>query len=391
MSEYQKTVESIFNLADIHINGSHPWDITVHDQRFFQRLLAERSLGFGEAYMDGWWSCEQPDDMLARILSSHLYLKVKPNAQLIWHLIKARFSNLQTKRLARKVAEQHYDIDNDLYQLMLDKRLCYTCGYWDNASTLDQAQENKLDLICQKLALKPGMRVLDIGCGWGSFSKYAAEHYGVEVTGVTISKEQIALGNALCKGLPVKLHLKDYRDVEGQYDRVVALGVLEHIGHKNYGEFMNTVARSLNDDGLALLHTIGNLNTVYTTEPWLEKYIFPNSMIPSLKQLANAWEGKLVIEDMHNFGADYDKTLMAWQQNFSNNWHLLKDKYDERFFNMWNYYLFSCAASFRVRRNQLWQFVVSKTGVQNGYKRVGERSMVSLPNKNAASLAALTE
>jgi cyclopropane-fatty-acyl-phospholipid synthase len=251
---------------------------------------------------------------------------------------------------------------------MLDKRMNYSCAYWKGARTLNKAQENKLELICKKLYLKPGMKVLDIGCGWGAFAKYAAEKYGVEVVGITVSKEQVALAKELCTDLPVEFRLQDYRDVNEKFDRVVSVGMIEHVGYRNYRDYFKVAERCLNDDGLFLLHTIGEVRSVKNINAFTHKYIFPNGMLPSIAQLAKAAEGLFLIEDLHNFGADYDKTLMAWYENFKNSWAEIKDQYDERFYRMWSYFLLSSAGGFRARNtNQLWQIVLSKKGVSGGY------------------------
>jgi cyclopropane-fatty-acyl-phospholipid synthase len=251
---------------------------------------------------------------------------------------------------------------------MLDKQMAYSCGYWRDAGNLDEAQENKLDLICRKLGLQPGTKVLDIGCGWGSLAKYAAEKYKAEVVGITVSQEQVDLARKICGGLPVEIKLMDYRDIRGQFDRIVSVGMIEHVGYKNYRTFMEVTHRCLQGDGLFLLHTIGSNKSRTSVDPWINKYIFPNGMLPSIKQLGSAIEGLFVMEDWHNFSADYDKTLMAWDGRFEDSWEKLKSKYDEGFHRMWRYYLLSCAGSFRARKNQLWQIVLSKRGISGGYQ-----------------------
>jgi cyclopropane-fatty-acyl-phospholipid synthase len=276
--------------------------------------------------------------------------------------------NLQRRSRAFQIGERHYDIGHDLFSHMLDKRLIYSCGYWKNASTLDEAQEAKLDLVCRKLHLTPGMRVLDIGCGWGGTAKFAAERYGVEVVGVTVSEEQANFAKELCRGSPVEIRLQDYRDVVGTFDRVLSLGMFEHVGPKNYLTFMSIARNSLADTGLFLLHTIGRNRSGSTTDPWLERYIFPNSMLPSARQICGAIEGSFVLEDWHNFGADYDKTLLNWCDKFDENWDALKRHYDQRFYRMWKYYLLSSAGAFRARKSQLWQLVLSPQGVPGGYR-----------------------
>ncbi len=366
MASVKDKVAEWLGLAGVKVNGSRPWDIKVHDERFYGRVISGGSLALGESYMDGWWDAERLDQCVARILSARLEKRAK-RRDLIGIWVKSRVLNLQRRTRAFEVGERHYDLGNELYGATLDKSLTYTCGYWKSAKTLDEAQEAKLELVCRKLELKKGMRVLDIGSGWGSFAKYAAEKYKVKIVGVTVSKEQVEFSKRLCKNLPVEIRLQDYRDIKGEFDRVVSLGMFEHVGYKNYREYMEIVSRCLKEKGLFLLHTIGGNVSVKSCDPWMDKYIFPNAMLPSVRQIAAAAEGLFVMEDWHSFGADYDKTLMAWWRNFERNWEFLKKKYDERFYRMWRYYLLTCAASFRVRKNQLWQIVFSKGGVPGGY------------------------
>jgi len=325
-------------------------------------------LAFGESYMDGWWDCDALDQLAVRLLSAHMDKKIKvTNPSVLLTFLGAFLFNAQSKGRAYMVGEKHYDAGNDLFSLMLDKRMNYSCAYWKYAKDLDQAQIDKMDLICRKLHLKPGMKVLEIGCGWGGFAKYATKNYEVNVYGITISKEQEQYAKESCKGLDVRFELKDYRELNTQYDRIVSIGMFEHVGYKNYKQYMEVVHRCLKEDGLFLLHTIGRNSSARATEPWVNKYIFPNGMTPSAKQISAATEDLFVIEDWHSFGQDYDKTLMAWYENFHNNIINLKDSYDERFQRMWRYYLLMCAGSFRARRNQLWQLVLTKNGIRGGY------------------------
>lgn len=355
------------SLAEIEINGTQPWDLQVHNDNFYRRVLTHGSVGLGEAYMDAWWDCEALDQFFCRIVHADLEHKVRGNWKLLLKALAARIVNLQSRGRAFQVGERHYDLGNDLFENMLDKRLVYSCAYWNDARTLDEAQENKLDLICRKIGLKRGMRILDIGCGWASFAKYAAEKYGATVVGITVSKEQLTLGRRLCKGLPVEIRLQDYRDINESFDRVVSVGMFEHVGYKNYETFMRCVHKCLKDDGLFLLHTIGGNESVVAPEPWSHKYIFPNGLLPSIRQIGAAIEGLFVMEDWHNFSVDYDKTLMAWHRNFENSWDKIKSNYDERFYRMWRYFLLSNAGAFRARKNQLWQVILSKSGVRGGY------------------------
>jgi cyclopropane-fatty-acyl-phospholipid synthase len=369
-NRYKEMAKSILAIADVDIDGSDPWDIQVHDEDFYRRVFSQGTLGLGESYMDGWWGCKHLDEFFDRVLRARLDIHLQKNWKLISSVLLARLFNRQSKNRAFQIGEKHYDLGNDLFENMLDSRLAYSCGYWNGADTLDTAQEQKLDLICRKLGLQPGMKVLDIGCGWASFIKYAAEKYGAEVVGITVSKEQVEYGQEICKGLPVDIRLQDYRDINEQFDYIVSVGMIEHVGYKNYRTYMEMVYRCLKDDGLFLLHTIGGNRSVKATDPWIDKYIFRNGMLPSIQQLGAAIEGLFIMEDWHNFSADYDRTLMSWYKNFTANWDKISANYSDRFYRMWEYYLLSCAGSFRARSNQLWQIVLAKRGVTGGYKSI---------------------
>jgi cyclopropane-fatty-acyl-phospholipid synthase len=355
-------IRDLLNLAGVEVNGKNPWDLQVHDQRFYDRVLRGSSLGLGESYVEGWWESDSIDEFVSRALKADLDKKVKGDWKIALFVLRSRLINLQAPSRAFEVGEHHYDLGNDLYCAMLDRRLNYTCGYWKNAATLDEAQEAKLDLVCRKIGMKPGMSVLELGCGWGSFAKFAAEKYGARVLGVTVSKEQVALGMELCRGLPVELRLQDYREVQGKFDAVISIGVMEHVGYKNYRTYMQVVDRCLKDDGIAFIHTIGGNESTTIGETWSEKYIFPNSMLPSISQLGAAMENIFVMEDWHNIGPHYDKTLMAWHANFVAAWPGLKQKYGDRFYRMWRYYLLTSAGAFRSRNQQLWQIVLTRQG-----------------------------
>lgn len=370
MNKTEIWVNELLKPTGIKINGNNSWDIRVLNKKLYNRVKAEGSLGLGEAYMDGWWECEKLDEFFYKILSTDIYDKVGLSFPVLLGIISAKLFNLQAVKRAFQVGERHYDTGNDLFEVMLGKTMAYSCGYWRNVKSLDSAETAKLDLICKKLNLKKGQKVLDIGCGWGSFAYYAAKNYGVKVIGVTVSKEQVKFAEEMCKGLPAEFRLRDYREIDEKFDHIVSVGMFEHVGYKNYKTFFEIARKCLKENGLFLLHTIGNLKTENRVEPWTNKYIFPNGVLPSLKRIADDVEGKFVIEDIHNFGADYDKTLMAWYNNFEKAWPKLKDKYGERFYKMWKYYLLSCAGSFRARDMALWQIVLSPRGVSGGYKSI---------------------
>ena len=364
---FRDKVERIFSVADVKFSGKRPWDIKVRNEAIYRRILKQGSIGLGEGYMDGWWECNRLDELFFRIYKANLQNTIKTWGD-FWEFLKGLLFNQQKLSRAFQVGQHHYDIGNDLYQCMLDKRLIYSCGYWKEASTLDEAQEAKLELIAQKLRLKPGMNVLDIGCGWGGTAKYFAQRYGVNVVGVTVSKEQVKLAKTLCQDLPIEIRFQDYRSVGEVFDRVVSVGMIEHVGYKNYATFMDSVRRCLKKEGLFLLQTIGINQSTICPDRWIVHHIFPNSMLPSIKQLGGAIERRFVLEDLHNFGPDYDRTLMQWFKNFQSNWHILNTNYDERFYRMWKYFLLSCAGVFRSRAIQLWQLVLSPQGVEGCYR-----------------------
>lgn len=351
---------------DIAVNGNRPFDVQVRNPAFYRKTLLRGIDGALSAYVDGWWDCGQLDELTARIVRGPFRLPQERWLARFWNRFRATLLNLQNHRRALQV-QDHYDLGNDLFLAMLDRRLVYSCAYWRDAHDLDQAQLAKLDLIARKLRLQPGMRVLDIGCGFGSFAKYAVERYGVHVVGITVSKQQYELGRTLCRGLPVELRFQDYRDLDDRpYDAAVSVGMMEHVGYKNYRRFLQIIHRQLKPEGLFLLQTIGGNTSRVSAGRWIQN-IFPNGMLPSARQLAAAAERLFVIEDWHSFGADYDRTLMAWYENFQSNWPSLRGKYGPRFYRLWKCYLLTSAGCFRARENQLWQLVLSPRGIPGGY------------------------
>lgn len=362
-------VQQLFAKSGVRIGGRRPWDIRVSNEKFYDRALAEGNLGLGESYMDGWWECDRLDEFFHRLLKAKLEEKI-----LFWpfllEAVKSRVLNWQNKARAFSNAGRHYDIGDDVYAKMLDKRRVYSCAYWKGAANLDQAQRNKLELSCRKLDLKPGLSLLDIGCGWGSLAQYAAEKYRVRVVGITVSKNQFVYAKRNVAAKNVEIRLQDYRDLPPEkFDRIVSIGMFEHVGYKNYDRFMEVAADHLRDDGLFLLHTIGGNRSTTRIDPWVQRYIFPNAMLPSIAQIGAAAERRFIMEDWHNFGPDYDRTLMAWWENFEKGWAELSARYSKRFHRMWKYYLLSCAAAFRARELQVWQILLSKGGTRSPQRR----------------------
>jgi len=358
--------------AGVRFNGNDPWDIQVHDRQVYARILTKGSLGFGESYMDGLWDSAALDELFHRLLNFDTEKKLGSLARLrlLGEVLRHRLMNPQSKQRAFQVGEQHYDIGNDVFEAMLDPTMSYSCAFWQDADTLEQAQLHKLDLICRKLELRPGEKLLEIGCGWGGLARHAAQHYGVKVLGITVSREQQSLARERCAGLPVDIELMDYRDLKGRFDKLVSVGMFEHVGPKNYPAYFDAACRLMQDDGLFLLHTIGIHKTSGATDAWIDKYIFPNGKLPSAAEIAAVLDDRFLIEDWHNFGQDYDRTLMAWWDRFDAAWPGLEKRYGPRFYRMWKYYLLCCAGFFRSRQGQLWQLVLSKRGRKQVYRSV---------------------
>ena len=365
-------ITHVLAVADVSLDGKRPQDITVNNPDFFKQVLSEGELALGEAYMNGDFDANQLDVFIEHLLAANLDQNVKPTLGLAKAMVSAKVTNLQSVSRAKRDVSYHYNIGNDLYEKMLDDRMIYTCGYWARAKNLNQAQEHKLDLICQKLYLKKGMTILDIGCGWGGFAEYATKKFGVKVTGISLSEEQIKIAKRRTKGLGAKMILKDYRDMTGKFDRIVSIGMLEHVGLKNYSEFFEICNRLLAPGGIMLHHSIGNNHRdTGKGSRWIRKYIFPGTQLPTLSDFDKAVEWKFVIEDVHNFGPDYDKTLLAWHRNFIKSYPKLDHtRYDERFKRMWEYYLLSVAATFRTRKIQLWQIVMRRDEAAGTYRAV---------------------
>lgn len=356
-------IRNMLNHAGVRVNGDRPWDIQVYNRKLYTRVFNEKNLGLGESYMDGWWDCERIDEFIHRLLNSDLECRIRGNLKYIMRQVPALVFNLQSALRSRIIADRHYDLGNELFFSFLDPYYQYSCAYFKNTDSLNQAQQNKLNLIAGKLELKSDDHLLDIGSGWGGLARYMAESTGCRVTGVNISKRQLEFSREFCAGLPVEFKDQDYRDIQGKFDKIVSVGMFEHVGLKNYQAFMNTAYSALKKDGIFLLHTIGGNKSKKGCDQWITRYIFPNGMLPSMAQIAQHSEGLFILEDVHNLGPHYDRTLMKWSENFQKNWPELKNKtskYDERFKRMWEYYLLSCAGAFRARNIQLWQVVFTR-------------------------------
>ena len=356
-----EVMRDLLQRAGITVGGDAPWDIQIHDERVYPRALRDGTLGVGEAYVEGWWDCQAIDQMIERLIRARVDLVLRESWVLLANAVRSRIFNLQATR-AFEVGERHYDVGNDLYLAMLGRRMIYTCAYWKDHDTLEAAQEAKLDLVCRKIGARPGMRILDLGCGWGGFAAFAAENYGADVVGYTVSREQWAWAKERYAGLPVDIRLADYRHATGRFDAVVSIGLMEHVGPKNYRAYMELATRRLAPGGVVFVHTITGQEPRTQIDPWFQKYIFPNAVIPTLGQLATAMDEILVAEDVHNIGEHYDRTLMAWWTNFDRAWPSLRARYGDPFYRMWKFYLLTSAAQFRARALCLLQIVATAKG-----------------------------
>jgi cyclopropane-fatty-acyl-phospholipid synthase len=312
---------------------------------------------------------EQIDVFFEKFLSAHGL--PKPSIIDIAQSARNVLINTQIGKRAFQVGHKHYDLGNDMYQLMLGESMGYSSALFNGPNqSLTGAQYNKFDTLCKKLKLQPGMKVLEICAGWGTFARHAAAHYGVEVVGLTVSKEQKAFAEKRCEGLPVKFILVDYRKLprahDNTYDRVVSIEMIEAVGKKNMRGYFSVINRVLKLDGLAGLQAIVGSGK---DDAFLSTRIFPNGHVPSLTEIARGTDGLLRLIDWHSFGSNYDRTLLAWDANFRKHWNKIKNLtnsageqlYDEAFYRMWRYYLLVCAASFRIGFNDVAQLVFAKS------------------------------
>lgn len=418
----RKWLEELLAHADIRLDGDRPFDIRVHDERLFDRVTAAGTLGAGEAYMQGWWDCEALDRLFARAIGAGLENRLRLNLYTLALTVRHTLFNMQSSGRAPMVARRHYDFGNELFEAMLGPNMNYSCAWWSGledvkkkkaslrataqarglsttgsgapapedctdglpacypqqpGARLEEAQNAKMELICRKLQLEPGMTVLDIGCGWGSLARYMARNYGCHVTGISISHNQIEWARqreqeADGPAGPGRISwiLGDYRDLRGEFDRIVSVGMFEHVGSKNYRRYFRTAREVLKPHGLFLLHTIGSLSLRAGCDPWISRYIFPNGQLPTLDAILRACQGLFVLEDCHNMGADYDPTLMAWHERLDQGLRAGAFDLTDAEARMFRYYLLTCAAAFRCRDIELWQIVLSPGGVAAGYEAV---------------------
>ena len=372
---------TIANQIGVEINGPNAWDIQIHNESLYSRLFRDGSLGAGESYMDGWWDCNDLVELSFRVAKNNLLLE--SGLPLFVHTTRSFLLNLQNKIRARIVGECHYDLPIPLWEKMLGASMIYTNGIWQDTDDLDTAGFAKYDLVCRKLELKKGDTLLELGCGWGAFLKYAATHYGCRCTGVTISKEQAKYASELCQSLPVKIHHCDYRDRDVynpddiKYDAITTLGMTEHVGRKNYRQCMQIIYEQLRDCRLFLLESSGN-SKESAPDMFIQKYIFPYLDMPTVGSIDKYTRDFFVLEDMQTVSVDYAKTIIAWSNNFKKYWSdfdLSENTFGglskNQFYRMWVYYLDCCAGVLKARtETQAWQFLFSKGHLTNGYRSV---------------------
>lgn len=358
------TIARVLDRAGVEIGGAAPHDIKLHDRAALRAYALRGMLGASDAYVAGQWDSDRLDELVFRLLRANDSF----GESSWWRAALGAVVNAQAGRRGFAVA-RHYDLGNDLFEAMLDPRMIYSCAYWEGAETLAAAQEQKLDLVCRKLGLARGMRLLDVGGGWGGLAKFAAERYGVRAVVTTISREQAEYAKAACRGLPIEIRVQDYRAMGADhFDAVASIGMFEHVGHKNYRRFFEVVRDQLAPHALFLLHSIGGATSRTTYDPWFEQNIFPGTHIPSARQITGASEGLFHVEDWQDIGLHYDRTLLAWHDNFERAWPRLRDKYGERFYRTWRYYLLVSAGAFRARHLHTWQVVFAATGRLDGYR-----------------------
>lgn len=356
----QFAVARIFSIADVAINGTRRWDIRVSDDRFFPSVLFQGSLGLGESYLRGWWTCEDLEELFYRLITGGLE---RISRALPVHMIGRladRFVNQQTRDKSLRVAERHYNLGNDLFLSFLGAYKNYSCGLYESTQTLDEAQVAKMEKICHELDLRPGDRLLDVGGGWGEFARFAATRHGCHVTSINIADEQIAYATEYCGDAPVEIRKCDYREISGRYNKIAVIAMLTHVGYKNYRLFMEVMSRCLEPNGLILIETVGGHVSQTNCEPWTDKYIFPGGMIPSLEQLDRSVEGLFHRTRISEFGLSYVRTLRSWHQNLLAAWPTLRHRYDDSTRLMFEYFFLSCAGAFRARDLVYWHVLLSK-------------------------------
>jgi cyclopropane-fatty-acyl-phospholipid synthase len=382
MNVYKKAVERILSTVDVRIGGSRPFDMQVHSDLFYKRVLLEGSVGLGESYMDGLWDCADLEELVFRFVESGIERRFRLLPGFVTMNALGHLVNRQPRSLGERTS-RHYNTDNDLFASFLGKYKNYSCAFYEEGDDLDTAQLKKMDLICDELCLRPGENVLDIGGGWGEIAKHMASR-GCRITSINIADEQMRAAREHCKGASVDVVKCDYRDVAGTFDKIAIIAMMSHVGHKNHRPLFETVHRHLAPDGLVFVDTVGSAVSLQNGNPWIDKYIFPGIVFPSIQQISRAVEGLFVIEAVRNFGASYVKTLRAWNANLRRAWPRLSHRHDERTRRMFEFFFLTVAGFFRARDFQNWYVVLSPEGTTQPAMRTCKALAARPPERHVA-------
>jgi len=348
----------------VHTFGTEGKEVNwyVTDEKALRRIALDWEFQLGQTYMEGLWHAGEGSlyDLLGLLRANFQPKKgswLKPLQGMIqqWNKVSRAYANIS----------HHYDIHEDVFRRFLDKEMFYSCAYFESDdATLEEAQLSKARHIARKLLLQPGQKVLDIGCGWGSMMFYLAQNYHVDVSGITLSREQLNVAQAEAKKRQLDnthFHLQDYREHQGHYDRIVSIGMFEHVGTPFYTAYFNKIAEMLNDDGVALVHTIGKTGIPRTTNPWIQKYIFPGGVNPSMTQISKALEqSALAVTDIEVLRLHYAHTLRHWQSRFQQHRKEIAKILDEEFCLMWEFYLAASEVAFVFSDLVVYQLQLAK-------------------------------
>lgn len=375
----KKFVEELFSQAGIEVNGSNPWDPQIHNPIAYNMTVGNGLIGAGEAYMRGYWDCEQLEEFFRRAVQVDLAKRMPWNLSTATLVTKARLMNLQLPKRAWEVGRMHYDLPREVWECTLDFAMTGSCAYYRFPDeTLDQAQQNKLNLTLKKVGLQKGHSLLDIGVGWAAFSGLSAITYGAKPIGITVSEGQREyIRSRYGDIVDVRVHPWQQTVLEQPVDRIISVEMFEHVGSDNYRKFFQLCRDSITDDGLMLLHTIVGHNPSKHIDPWMDKYIYPGGCIPTLGQITTAVHGLFHVEDVHDIGGHYPATLLAWMANFRRNWDVVKALGPKRlgmdpevFCRMWYYHYMASAGGFLSRVISVHQIVLSTNGVPGGYQSI---------------------
>ena len=375
----EKFVRDLFSQVEIEVNGSNPWDPQVHNPAAYNMMVSRGSVGLGETYMHGYWDCEQLDQFFARVTSVDLRKLIPVNFPTVSLAVGAYLKNRQLPKAAWEVGRMHYDLPDEVWEATLDSAMTGSCAYYRNPTdTLEEAQLNKCRMTLDKVGLKSGHSLLDIGVGWAAFSGLAAQEYGAHPIGITVSEGQKAyIHKRYGEAIDVRVNPWQETELREPVDCIVSAEMFEHVGSDNYRSFFEFCRRSIKEDGLMNLHTIVRHTPSKHIDPWMDKYIYPGGCIPTLGQITTAVHGLFHVVDVHDIGGHYPATLRAWMDNFRRNWDSVKSLGSARlgmdpevFCRMWLYHYMASAGGFMSSRISVHQIVLSPNGVPGRYQSI---------------------